>query len=617
VPQGEGRLSDPVNAGWLLEQVLAVDPAVARLRLGAVRFVERLFPDQGPEGVAHVMRAARGFLEVPSLMLVLERMGITDPQVLATAAARARDLSEGAGNAERLLRLAQFQAALALLDRASRARAMAPERVRAATGRLLALEPAAQGYGPALAQWILDDLLGLARAGDDQPTDADARMIQVLAGPAGDATAGPLVWEGLPYMVDRSVPERRRLERLLRVQQAPPLAAVLAFAREAARLLDAADPSSREDLRRAALGAADAVGAIRQPLFSRRARPVSLRSLVEPLIAGPAAPGAVLSDEAQGALLALVNGALAESLLTMLYATHLGDPDGPIGLIPEMARYHAFDVGATGDSTGVDDAWQLPVELRSSGGGWRVAGSLLVLEHALAGLVLRVPQNGEMPEPSRLSEAGQHVVALSVALLDATALRDGTRATIVDRLARGRQRLARWCQRADEAVVSASEWRVATARWACDHEPEAVEGFWSDTDAFWAAGPLEETGDLDPWGGIDLPLEGPLSSRWPADRPLDDLEGRPATGRIAERFVELTLRIASMTAARGLPAAIVPAVLERAAFDMLHAAPLVQPDDWYRLSRYVATLRDDQVEDYIAALAAEGPLVPAASGEGR
>lgn len=156
----------------------------------------------------------------------------------------------------------------------------------------------------------------------------------------------------------------------------------------------------------------------------------------------------------------------------------------------------------------------------------------------------------------------------------------------------------------------------AVARWACVADRASFRALWTLTDAFWAGeSSMPRDTRLDPWGGLDVDAEGPLATRWPAATPRDELMGRPATGRIASRFVELTLRAALVTRRHRLPAAILPDVLRRAAFDLLHEAPLAEPDDWYRLARFAADMGDDQIEDYIAALAADGPLVATAASD--
>ena len=49
---------------------------------------------------------------------------------------------------------------------------------------------------------------------------------------------------------------------------------------------------------------------------------------------------------------------------------------------------------------------------------------------------------------------------------------------------------------------------------------------------------------------------------------------------------------------------------------MLDNARLAYFDDWLSLSRDIQSLGDDAFSDYISALTARGPLVPAETGSG-
>lgn len=589
--------AEPVSAGWLLERVLVTDPAVARRRYGAVRFVQRLFADAPAPMLVQVLHAARGLIEQPALVLTLERVGVRDARVFARAVMRARQLSSIARGAGSPMPLAQFQAALALLDRAVRVHARSTDIAVRAVDRLLTLDPSEDGYGMAVARWTREHLGAID--GDD---------VQVFSGPAG-GVAPRVVWEELPYDLDLARSERRRLGTLLERQRAPALTDAWTFVDAAEPWLTdepLADPQSARTL---LLAAADRFGAVRSPLFSARPAALSLGDQVGRVVGQPSGRPRALSRGRARDLSNLIDHVITEAMLTMVYAAHLGDPDGPVALVPDIARRHAFAVDPRGDA--VADAWNLPVEQHSGAGGWRVGGSLLGLEHALAGLALRAQETGEMPEPSRLSEAGQQLTALGVSLMDPLALRDDTRSRLVALVDLGRRRLHGLCEHHDveEQPPMGPIWRVETTTWACANDPGTVARLWTDSDALTVASVADSMPALQPWGAPALPPEGPLALQWAVLPNVDDLEGRPATGLVTTHVVDLTVRVARWTEARQLPAALVPALLERAAFHVLHAAPLIQPDDWYRLALASAALDDDRFEDFMAALAADGPLM--------
>ena len=87
---------------------------------------------------------------------------------------------------------------------------------------------------------------------------------------------------------------------------------------------------------------------------------------------------------------------LAESLTSILYAAYLGEPDGPALTGGNVASRHDLALTPTILPRPID-AWRLPIEEYRSRGGWRVTGSLLGLDTALAGLSLRRLDATAMP----------------------------------------------------------------------------------------------------------------------------------------------------------------------------------------------------------------------------
>jgi hypothetical protein len=74
------------------------------------------------------------------------------------------------------------------------------------------------------------------------------------------------------------------------------------------------------------------------------------------------------------------------------------------------------------------------------------------------------------------------------------------------------------------------------------------------------------------------------------------------------------LRTAEALAARRLPAVLARHV---AAFATQHVIDRARPayfDDWLPIAFAARDLREDQFDDYIAALTVAGPLVPVAKG---
>jgi hypothetical protein len=106
---------------------------------------------------------------------------------------------------------------------------------------------------------------------------------------------------------------------------------------------------------------------------------------------------------------------------------------------------------------------------------------------------------------------------------------------------------------------------------------------------------------------------GCMCAMMPAPGRLPMLMGRPQIGLLATAVPDLNLHIARMLADLHIPAMLARAVLAAAVQDFVDGVRSTDPDDWLSLVRGARTLSRLQVEDYVAAAAADGPLVLEAS----
>jgi len=74
---------------------------------------------------------------------------------------------------------------------------------------------------------------------------------------------------------------------------------------------------------------------------------------------------------------------------------------------------------------------------------------------------------------------------------------------------------------------------------------------------------------------------------------------------------DLNLRVAVALAELKLPAALARGVLAAAMQDYVDRVKPLYPDDWLTLVRAAQALSTERIQDYIAALTVNGPLVPA------
>jgi hypothetical protein len=76
---------------------------------------------------------------------------------------------------------------------------------------------------------------------------------------------------------------------------------------------------------------------------------------------------------------------------------------------------------------------------------------------------------------------------------------------------------------------------------------------------------------------------------------------------------DLTLHVARTLSHLRLPARLAKYVLSAAVQDFIDEVRATDPDDWISLVRGAGAVPQDRIEDYVAAAAADGPLVPDSS----
>jgi hypothetical protein len=302
---------------------------------------------------------------------------------------------------------------------------------------------------------------------------------------------------------------------------------------------------------------------------------------------------------------------LAHSLAGIVYATALGEPGSAAVHGGGVWRRHRFTPDAAGQpDTGV--AWRLATEVFGAG-GWHLVGSLLRLDVALAHLSLRRLDATEMPAPSLLSTTDRRTLAISVTLIDPRAVTDAEIDAVAAAIARGRERIAGLREHPDAlAAISAdggiSEWRENAIRWLLAADPARVPGSFTVLETFRLGGELRSRA----WGAATLPLDGCLCLRVPDRGAWEELTGRASTGQLATQLADMMLRTADALAARHLPALLIRDVASFAMQDVIDRARPAYFDDWLAVAFAVRDIGDDRFDDYVAALTADGPLVPAA-----
>lgn len=304
---------------------------------------------------------------------------------------------------------------------------------------------------------------------------------------------------------------------------------------------------------------------------------------------------------------------IADALMAMVYAPALGDPDGPAMLGVDIITRHDFGLNAPSASRNPGMAWALPRDHVGDGFAWRVQGAMLGLDISLARLALRRLADDEMPVEPTINLNDQLSIARTIFAMDAGDLIDAHRDRIVAALERGRARVA--AAAGDLAAVQAlvAEVHLSAAireslPWLAGQSPESIPALFALRDLLWLGRPELSQAELDRWGVYGEGLTGRLVTAMPPAAAWEDFGGRPEGGVMGTQSPDLVLRLIQETARLKLPGQLVPSLLTFAAQDYWHDVAARFPDDWPAMARQALALSPSRVEDYVAALAGNGPL---------
>jgi hypothetical protein len=304
--------------------------------------------------------------------------------------------------------------------------------------------------------------------------------------------------------------------------------------------------------------------------------------------------------------------ATAQALVSIAYAADLGDPDGAALLPGDVSRRHDFGFGQKDNDQRLRAAWMTPRPDVSPGVPWHVDGSLLGLDIAMAPSALRRLSVDRALEAPTLTSNDREAFVAGFGLMNPFALTDTARDAIAEAIERGRRRVLATKAADVESVADELEmdgWRRRAIRWTAVQEPDRLESMFSLGELL-ALGDAAHEIDLDPWGTSAMVSTGCVCTRMPSPGRLPLFLGRRQIGLLATAVPDLNLHVARMLARLRLPARLAKFVLSAAVQDFIDEVRATDPDDWLSLIRGAGAVPQDRIEDYVAAAAADGPLVP-------
>ena len=541
-----------VSLAWLVQKIAGTQAKERRDRFDMIRFAQGVFKNVEGDRAIDALIALGGYRRYRAVLMTLDRMEMTAPRVYARLVEAARRLDDELSGRDEKNAVVAFQSSIAILERAR-----LTQEIDAATAERL--------------------LLSLADVID--PSEPPA----VKTRPFTAITHWMLntMLDALPPLVqpDEWTTAKTAYEsRLLQALAGRP-----------------SDPDA-PTLKWEGLD-------YRVDWFAaEHARLKRIREQIE----SPGLDAALAANDADK---------ISDALLTLIYTPALGDPEGPALLGGDIAQRHNFGLVGPAGMRRDFVAWAVPKEQVGDGTPWRVEGSILGLDIALARLGLRRIADNEMPVAPTINLNDQLNFARTVMTINPRSLRDQDRDVIVAAIARGRERVKAAGASLPAVRALAEEVQLPasirqTLPWTVTRTPDAVPALFGLRDLMWLGKPELSQETLDHWGVFAEVLDNRLRTAMPRPAPWEDFGGRADGGLIATQAPDVVLRLAEETARLKLPAQLVPGLLMYAAQDYWHDVESRFPDDWPAMTRQALALSPTRVEDYVAALAGGGPLRP-------
>jgi hypothetical protein len=606
------RRNDPsITAGWLAGLMAGRRAADRRGVLERLSFGQRLFTETPAEQLQDVLVAVRGFARYPAAMLALEAMGVRDPAVYAVVARHALALERVEDPRRAIPLLAQFQGALALLERLARTGAAGDGAAERLVTTLAAIPLIDRSYDGGIARWLREELLPALPPPADGALSADDRLLAALAD--HPAAARDFDWEGDSYRLDGR-PAFDRLKAAHARQRSNSLDVVLALSAHVHALRH--DEQTVEALHtRASAMRAETTALVEPrawpeaPEAAPRARQAIERAAQD--LARITQPRDTQRASRIGEQLVGVSDyLLAEVMLALAYAPALGHPEAMLGPQGDLAHRHTFGVSAHAIASTQPIrrvAWQRPSSGSRVAEGEALTGAVPGVETALARKQLRRLSTNQLPAAPRLNSNDVSAFVQTVALLNPARLDDAGLAQIARAVDAGRARVLRAARdRNIDALAIEARMTPDRRQWLVVRppEPDAAESLFTLAELFLLGG--GRTQEADAWGVSGEPVLGCRCLWFPPPALAGIFSGRSTTNAFGAFLVDLNLAIASHMAAVRAPAGLFPAVMSIAVQDFVDQVPARFDDDWVALSGHARALPRERVEDYVSAAIAQG-----------
>lgn len=607
-PTDPARTLGNVDAERLMEPadvLRAICPNVCREeRLATFTLVQRAVPDPKAETAPLLLAAARTRLRYPALALTVERMHLADPSAYNTLGNVASSLEQLPQPAQ-AISVVQFQAAVSLLARL-RITGVSATTIGHHITALAAL-PRTGGFNGGLVRWLTTSVMPTAEG-----EDADGVAILALAGPAQNPESPLVEWESVPYRIDPAATEAARIRTVRQKFSSNSLATAKELLRTADALAGAVEAGRLDALMKsfdAIVEQSTDVGPVwwtgesftDQTLRDLPRETASALRNVRPN------DGRRIERSAQ-AISSAADIVAADALVSLVYALAIEDPENPMALSTTLPRRHElYGVGLAANNT---SPWMLPQERAVEGKARHAAGSLLALDISMTPLTIRrMALARPEQEPNMLRMLAERLLR-TAALTKIWGMSDAEQQAILSARQRGAADAERWrvSRRADRPLADAgiAGPRAGWIRWSLmrgTFDPATLRG-----EDLVRLGGFVARSD----GGAGAAMESSMCLCVSMPAVSWELRGQPRDpAAAATGLVEPMLRVLHELAERRLPVALAPGVLAMFTTDLIEQSRLPHPGDVQAILAAVRQMPSVRFDDYIAALAAHGPLVRA------
>ena len=621
-----------IDAAWMVNALCGAPAEHRALVFATLLAGHRTFGDvaraEWPDAVA-ALRVRRTH---PALFVALEHAGLRRAGTYAAAARHAALLSQGLDAERSITGLRQFQGALMLTLNAAHAGTLTASQAESLIASLTKVPFHNQRYDGRLADWLARDWLPaatpaaavaqqepaspkLTSEGGPKPAGEGGPKLLSEGGSAERATAGALAgpvavarravhWEGRDYVVDLSGATLQRLLEIRKRQNGVSVDRLMAL-----HAIVSAVNEPRLGARASALASELAALAPHLALPAVADEYENDGVDVPAVLAGAVAELKAGRTAGVGATLApVVDFILAHVLPSWAYAPHLGSAGSGALVGGDGSLRHRLGVRQLGRAR-LEQPWQLAISPAARGS---IGGSILGVQAALASWSLRRLSSDAVPAAPAIDSNDAIPLMLTAAMINPRRLDDAGLAHLAAVQVNGSEAIMQ--ARNDPARLDAlaataalSPWSRAVLPWMVREEPARVDEQFSPAERARIGG-LRHDGLAD-WGSVWMP-SGSLRPRLPTALFHELYAGRAADGIVGGRSMDVLLRVASYLSELKLPASLAAPVLSFAMRDHLDRVRPLHTADAGAFARQARTLTRSQVEDYVGALAATGPLRP-------